>query len=70
VVGRHDDQRLVVQTGRPQPREQLPEQPVGVLELQQVALLGLLGQPGVVEGLVAVEAGLRVDAGLVDLAGG
>ena len=58
VIGGHHHQRLVVEAGLAQLRCQLPEQRVRVLELEKVALLGLLGKERVVERLVAVEAGL------------
>ena len=57
MVRGHDDKRLVIEAGRAQPLDQTVHQRVRVAELQQVPLLCLVGEEGVVERLVAVEPG-------------
>ena len=55
VVGHHDDERVAEQPEPAHPPEQLAEQAVRESELQQMALVGDLHQPGVAESLRAVQ---------------
>src|SRR3712207_6885470 len=49
VIRRQDDERPVVQAGRAQVREHLADRAVDGAELEEEALLGVLGEEGVVE---------------------
>jgi hypothetical protein len=62
VVGGHDDQRLIVQSHRAQPRDQPAYEPIGVAQLQHVALLSLRRQPAIADPPVAEDA-RHVDTG-------